>query len=191
MNLSLPPLPFWQARSFYAQLLLAASVLLNSAGIDLMAILKSAGFGATPDEVIARGVSIWQALAPIVFGLWAWFERRAPNYRLTLGTGGASGPTLRFLGALGLLALMVQAVPAQAQTRCLPFAQAVQVLHQRYGEELVGTALAGQATPVLLCVNPDSGSWTLLASRADGTACILIAGQDWVGKPLPPDGEPT
>lgn len=96
MNLSLPPLPFWHARSFYAQLLLAASVFLNMLGIDLMAFLGAIGFGTTPDEVIARGVGVGQALAPIAFGLWAWFERRAPNYRLVLGPGEDSG--LRMLG---------------------------------------------------------------------------------------------
>ena len=99
MNLSLHPLPVWKERSFYAQLLLAASVLLNSAGIDLMAWLAASGFGATPDEVIDRGVSVWQALAPILFGLWAWNERRAPNYRLVIG----GAQVIR--GLLGVFAL--------------------------------------------------------------------------------------
>jgi len=191
MNLSLPPLPFWQARSFYAQLLLAVSVLLNTMGVDLMASLAAIGFGSTPDEVVARGVSLWQALAPIAFGLWAWFERRAPNYRLTLGAGTTGGTTLRFLGVLGVLALVAQAVPVQAQTQCLPFDGAVQTLRERYGEQLVGSALAGQATPVLLFVNIENGNWTLLATRADGLACILVAGVDWVGSHFLPDGEPT
>ena len=85
MNISLPILPVWQARSFYAQLLLAASVALNFMGVDLFAVLAAMGLGASPDAVIANGervVSAWQQIAPLVFGVWAWLERRAPNFQV-------------------------------------------------------------------------------------------------------------
>lgn len=191
MNLSLPTLPIWQARSFYAQLLLVASVALNALGIDLMGFFAATGIGATPDEVIAKGVSIWQALAPILFGLWAWYERRAPNYRLTVFSGGGDS-ALRFLGVIAILGLGIVGTPANAQGQCVPFDRAVQVLRERYGEELVGAGLDGRAMPVLLFVSPDTRSWTLVRTTGDdgATACILTAGLDWVTVlPLPP-GEP-
>lgn len=189
-NLSLPALPFWQARSFYAQLLLAASVTLNTMGIDLMGWLAAVGIGMTPDEVVEKGVSLWQALSPILFGLLAWYERRAPNYRLTL-SGGGPLEKLWFLGAAAVLGLLLAAGPSSAQSRCLPLDQAVQVLHERYGEELVGAGVDGGSMPVLLFVSPDTRSWTLLRAVAGGgvTACILVAGLDWATAVRVPPGE--
>jgi len=191
MNLSLPTLPIWQARSFYAQLLLMASVVLNTMGIDLMAFFGATGIGATPDEVIEKGVSIWQALSPIVFGLWAWWERRAPNYRLVAGLSG-SDTTLRFLAMLAMIIAIGAATPTMAQQRCLPFDQAVQVLHERYGEELVGSGIDGQSLPVLLFVSPENHSWTLVRTVDDAgaTTCILIAGLSWAMAISAPPGEP-
>lgn len=86
-NTALPPLPVWQARSFYAQLLLMLAVMLNTLGVDLWTVLRDLGLGGSPEEVLATGdraVAAWQQLSPILFGLWAWLERRAPRYRLML-----------------------------------------------------------------------------------------------------------
>jgi hypothetical protein len=87
MNTNLPALPVWQARSFWAQALLVATVAANVAGVDLLGHTAELGLGATPDEVLATGdraISAAQELAPLLLGLWAWVERRAPNYRLVL-----------------------------------------------------------------------------------------------------------
>lgn len=191
MNLSLPTLPIWQARSFYAQALLAISVVLNTMGIDLMGFFSASGIGATPDEVVEKGVSIWQALAPIVFGLWSWYERRAPNYRLVAFGPVNTGGGLRFLGMMAFLGLALSATPSVAQTPCMPFDRAVQILHERYGEQLVGAGVDGQAMPVLLFVSPDSHSWTLVRTMNDDsvTTCILIAGLSWAMATSAPPGE--
>lgn len=85
-NKSLPALPAWKATSFWAQLLLVLSVLFNSMGVDIFAVLSDMGLGASPEAVIANGeraVSAVQQLLPLVFGVWAWVERSAPNFRLT------------------------------------------------------------------------------------------------------------
>ncbi|WPY94696.1 hypothetical protein T8T21_00795 [Limimaricola variabilis] len=111
-NVSLPELPVWQARSFWAQILFVLTGLLTAFGIDLMAIFQGMGLGATPDAVLdtgARAVSAAQVLIAIAAGLWAWIERRAPNYRLVwtrprlprLGRGG----TTALFGLLMLLML--------------------------------------------------------------------------------------
>lgn len=86
MNLNLPSLPVWKARSFWAQVLLVLSVTANAAGFDLMAVFGAMGLGTTPDAVVetgTRAVNAVQQLLPILFGFWAWIERRAPNFRLT------------------------------------------------------------------------------------------------------------
>lgn len=74
----LPPLPVWHARSFYASVLLILTVGCNAVGISLLPLLARLGLGATDTQVID---SIMQ-IAPLVFGLWAWVERRAPRFRL-------------------------------------------------------------------------------------------------------------
>lgn len=85
-NKALPALPAWMATSFWAQLLLALSVLCNTLGIDIFAVFSGMGLGASPEEVVANGeraVSAVQQLLPLVFGVWAWIERSAPSFRLT------------------------------------------------------------------------------------------------------------
>ena len=87
-NKTLPALPAWQARSFWLTLITMAVALANSFGLDLMAVLGDIGLGSSPDAVIdsaTRGVSAVQTLIPFITGAWAWVERRAPNFRLTLG----------------------------------------------------------------------------------------------------------
>lgn len=79
-NLDLPVLPAWHARSFYASLLMLATILCNAFGIELMPLLSGLGFGGSADQVIDKVMIV----APLVFGWWAWWERKAPNYRLSL-----------------------------------------------------------------------------------------------------------
>jgi hypothetical protein len=88
MPSQLPVLPFWYARSFWAQLLLAGAVILNTMGVDLFALTAEIGLGTDPHAIIATGeqaISAFQQLLPIVFGFWAWIERRAPKFRLGWG----------------------------------------------------------------------------------------------------------
>lgn len=78
MSIYAPEMPVWHARSFYASLLMAATVLANVLGFNLLGVLETVGLGSSDEEVL-RNV---QMLMPLVFGFWAWFERRAPNFRL-------------------------------------------------------------------------------------------------------------
>lgn len=78
----LPTLPVWQARSTIAQALLIGSVAANALGIDILGAAKEIGLGETPDQIAETGISIYQTVAPVAFGLWAWLERRAPSYQL-------------------------------------------------------------------------------------------------------------
>ena len=85
-NTDLPSLPAWKAPSFWAQTLMVLTVMLNAAGIDLMGIFSGMGLGVTPEQVIATGeraVNVVQQLLPMVFGIWAYVERKAPHFRLT------------------------------------------------------------------------------------------------------------
>ncbi|WP_349295254.1 hypothetical protein ABEB22_18400 (plasmid) [Thioclava sp. 'Guangxiensis'] len=95
-NMNLPVLPAWHARSFYASLLMAATVICNVLHIDLFAHLDHLGLGSTPDLVLDRIMM----LAPLAFGFWAWWERKAPNYRLSLDPGERRSQLRAFLARL-------------------------------------------------------------------------------------------
>lgn len=85
-NKALPELPAWQARSFWLTLVTGGVALANSQGIDLLSVFALMGLGASPDAVVdsaERGITAVQTLLPYVTGVWAYFERRAPNFRLT------------------------------------------------------------------------------------------------------------
>jgi hypothetical protein len=89
-NASLPSLPVWRARSFWAQLLLLAVGLASLLGIDLLASLSAMGLGDSPEEVLATGeraVAAANVILMIGAGVWAWVERQAPHHRLVWRRG--------------------------------------------------------------------------------------------------------
>ena len=87
----LPTLPVWQARSTIAQALLIGSVAANALGVDLIGVAAEIGLGSTPDQIADTGISIYQTVAPVAFGVWAWLERRAPSYQLVWPWGRRGG----------------------------------------------------------------------------------------------------
>jgi len=178
-NLDLPELPAWQARSFWLTLLSAIAIVLNALGIDLWQITAGMGLGATPDEVAASGgraVAAWQMLAPMVLGIWAWIERRAPRYRL-VWTG--IRPRFDIVGALaiGLVALLFSGPVSAQGVPCLPAAEMIARLASTYGEHPVVSALGPSGAPIVFFAAPDGG-WTMVMER-DGMACMVAAGAAW------------
>lgn len=187
----LPPLFAPMARSFWAQALLLISVALNTAGIDLFGLLGDMGLGRSPEEVLAAGdrvVSAWQQLAPLVFGLWAWLERRAPNYRLVFWRKpGAKDGIAAGSSALALLlavALILPAGRAQA-AQCAGLADVLAGLAARWSEQVLWQGGAQGGTSFAITVNPDGTTWTALMLRPDGMACVVASGAGWTAGPAP------
>lgn len=76
-NLALPPLPFWQARSFWLFVLGLTMPLMQRYGLDPLALM---GVDTVEDGAqTLAGLAI--TLAPFIA---AAGQRLAPNYRLTL-----------------------------------------------------------------------------------------------------------
>ncbi len=76
------------------------------------------------------------------------------------------------------LAALVACTPATAQMSCAPHDRIVAGLEQRYGEVRQGAGLR-LGEMIELWASPE-GTWTLVAVRADGLACIVADGTDWM-----------
>lgn len=80
LNTPLPPLAFWQARSFWLTLVTILLGAFPQLGRDLLELLGLSDASQLVDVIMN--------IVPLATGLWAWLERRAPNRRLVLSTGG-------------------------------------------------------------------------------------------------------
>ena len=87
------------------------------------------------------------------------------------------------------LPLAAPALPAAAAQRCGAHAQIVAQLAERYGESRQAIALDGANQVIEVFASDDTGSWTLLVTRADGRSCLLAAGQAYesLDETLPQD----
>lgn len=75
-NSPLPPLPAWQARSFWLTIVGAVSQVAVLFHFDLLAFFGVAGQEQLVDAIMQ--------IVAVVAMVWAWFERKAPNYQLSL-----------------------------------------------------------------------------------------------------------
>jgi hypothetical protein len=79
-----------------------------------------------------------------------------------------------------LAAATLVTLPAHAgPPACGPRSVIVERLAARFGETRRGIGMARGATVVEVFASADTGTWTVLATRADGTACLLASGRHW------------
>ncbi len=189
-NQALPELAAWKVKSFWLQVLMVAAVLLNYFGVDLMMTLQGMGLGGSPEAVIATGeraVNAVQQLMPILLGIWTWFERRAPKYRLIFWPKKAAAnrpksrlPGVDLVGAILLAMVLIGAgaAGARAAPQCGPTKDVQAALVERWHEQLAGSGTGRGDMAVTLTVNPDTGSWTIFGT-VRGATCLIASGQDW------------
>jgi hypothetical protein len=75
-NTDLPELPAWQARSFWVTIVAAALQIATFARFDLLGM-----FGVEGSEQLVDAIMQIVAAGAL---FWVWFERKAPNFRLSL-----------------------------------------------------------------------------------------------------------
>lgn len=96
-------------------------------------------------------------------------------------------PCLALARLIAVLALPI-APPALAQNGlCGPHPALAGQLAADYGEQPVAIGLTNDGLLVEIFVADGRRTFTLLLTRPDGLACILLAGQGWQG---PVAGEP-
>ena len=94
--------------------------------------------------------------------------------------------TLRSALAASLLvsaALALVAPAHAAMPKCAPHKEMLALLSDKYQEAPRGLGLVRGTRVVELFVSR-AGTWTILATRLDGKACIIAAGKDWEEVPL-------
>jgi hypothetical protein len=94
--------------------------------------------------------------------------------------------TLRSALTAGLAACasLAALAPAVAATpKCAPHGEMVSLLSAKYKEAPKGLGLVHGSRVVELFVSR-TGTWTILATKLDGRACIIAAGNDWEEVPL-------
>lgn len=63
---------------------------------------------------------------------------------------------------------------------CGKRADIVSALQKRHGESPIGVGLIGESRMMELWSSTKTGTWTLLITRTDGTACMMASGADWI-----------
>lgn len=69
--------------------------------------------------------------------------------------------------------------PAHAQAHCAPRDAVIERLKSKYGESLSAGGLQSAVQMIEVWTAPETGSWTILMTRADGKTCILATGTNW------------
>ena len=76
----------------------------------------------------------------------------------------------------GTLAL---APPVQARTICAERTGIVERLKSGFHESYQGAGLQNATSLVEIWSSEETGSWTMLLSKADGTSCVIASGMNW------------
>lgn len=80
-----------------------------------------------------------------------------------------------------LIALLLTAAPAFAETPCLPTLEAfAQALEGRYGETPQLIATMQQGAPFLMFANLETGTWTVVIQSPDGRYCSPASGHNYM-----------
>ncbi len=96
----------------------------------------------------------------------------------------------RILTAALLFGMACTGPPVFAQAlACAPRAALAAQLEASYGETLSARGLQNPNALIEVFASAESGSFTVLISRADGMSCILSTGTHWMVEPVAPPKE--
>tara|TARA_R110002094_G_scaffold28845_5_gene41822 strand:+ start:293 stop:598 length:306 start_codon:yes stop_codon:yes gene_type:complete len=86
----------------------------------------------------------------------------------------------------GLLFGMVSTGPPAYAMTCMTRTDLVAKLTTAYAENLTARGLQNERSIVEVWASAETGSYTILLSRADGMSCVLSAGTHWLAEsPVP------
>jgi hypothetical protein len=76
-------------------------------------------------------------------------------------------------------AALAPPVLAQSTTTCMPRSVLTQQLTQKYNESLTGGGLQNPQQLLEIWSSPETGSFTVFITRANGLSCVVATGQNW------------
>ncbi len=87
--------------------------------------------------------------------------------------------------------VILPAAPAAAQMVCGKRVDIIRQLGEKYGETRRSMGLADGRGVVELYASEETGSWTILITSPQGTACLMAAGQAFQIEPVKAAGNPA
>jgi hypothetical protein len=91
---------------------------------------------------------------------------------------------LRFKSIGVGLTLLISATAAVAQPNCGRRNELIKILDQTYHEASTGLGTINDLA-VIEVFTSEKGTFTILASQANGISCIIATGQNWEASELP------
>ena len=90
--------------------------------------------------------------------------------------------TLKVLGLISLTLMPLLAVPtvAGAQMSCGEREKIIARLKSKWGEHFVGGGMQSASSIFEIWISAEKGTWTILKTNANGTACVMAAGTNWL-----------
>jgi len=85
-------------------------------------------------------------------------------------------------GVVGLILGVIMVSQAHAAGACASHGVIVKALADKYQESAKALGIAGQVNLVEI-FSSKAGTWTILVTTPDGSACIIAAGTEWVNLP--------
>ncbi|WP_316978032.1 hypothetical protein [Shumkonia mesophila] len=90
-----------------------------------------------------------------------------------------------------ILILVAAAMPAASQTMCAARAELLGDLQGKFAEAPVAIGLTNAGGLVEVLTSPGGDTWTLIVTDAQGTSCLVAAGESWERLDPPAPGERT
>ena len=91
-------------------------------------------------------------------------------------------------------AALVAAFLCEARAQQMPCGDADKMaahLTTKYGEHPAGGGVSPNGGMVVLFLNPETRTFTIMLRSANGTACLAASGEDWEAKAATPTGQGT
>lgn len=77
--------------------------------------------------------------------------------------------------------LLFLSAPALAQPPCAPYSEVLSHLESEYQERPVSFGVTATGNMLVITAGK-KGTWTILIVQTNGTACLVLTGDDWSKK---------
>ena len=96
---------------------------------------------------------------------------------------------MKLFAAISLTALL--ALPAYAAPECASSQDVYDIMSGNYGESRQSAALSDRGYLVEVWANTETGTWTIIATSAEGVSCVVDQGAGFEIVEADPAGDPA